>query len=191
MALRWFVVPKDGSGTRLDPYRPRYLYGVAATWSACDTQEPIMLVYADVTAVQLTAVAANADVQVFPANLDATIGAGALTVIQNFLEARNIPANWVTTADTYRELLRGCAWLCQLLVYFGAELRQARLFAARNLATTWAELPVGVQQALRDAAAHFALDTTGVTGTTTLRAILQGAMQQRMNTPFEMGGVLH
>src|ERR1700693_3954213 len=97
-------MPITGTGTDADSRRPKYADTDLAghPWAAMDFgNEPIMLVATATNA----ALAAETDVTTIPLNLDQQIGA-AVTTVQNKLESFNIPADWVTSTMTYRQVVR-------------------------------------------------------------------------------------
>src|SRR5688500_9902726 len=111
--VRFYVVPSIGSGASShDARRPKYI----ADWSIEHPGENIpaamapyglndvFLVAADVTPVQHTALTANLDVIAIPQNLDAQISLTALSTVQQKLEGLQVPAAWVTTSHTYRDV---------------------------------------------------------------------------------------
>jgi hypothetical protein len=149
--------------------------------------EDLFLVKADLTAAQRTALSAQADVLVVPTNLDANVSALAVNRIQTQLEAANLPAEWVTTSLTYRQVLR----VVRKIIMFRQRLRgdfgEALFGGGVTLDTRWNQLSAGVQQRLRDAAASFNLDTSSITNNSTMRQILRVVASQLPDAEF--GGV--
>ena len=148
--------------------------------------EPYCIVISDVDATQNTNVTANADVRALPADLDTTITSGVRTTIANLLEAARIPAQWVSTGMTYRAFLRRLAGIFMLLQ--GVHGRKFRLLQAA-LDDALSTLPAGARQALQDFATQQQLDTTGITGATTLRAALATLCAQYATRPLSYAGV--
>jgi hypothetical protein len=71
----------------------------------------VFFVAANVTTQQHNTIAAQADVIAIPADVNAEIGAAALSNVQTRLEQLRIPADWVTAGHTYRQVLkRVLAW---------------------------------------------------------------------------------
>src|SRR5687768_14916725 len=64
----------------------------------------VCLMAADMTAAQHTLLSSKTDVDAIPANLDNTIGA-QLATVKTRMRAWNIPANWLTSTTTYRQLV--------------------------------------------------------------------------------------
>jgi hypothetical protein len=181
--VRFYFVPKIGDGlSRATAFRPKYTdagsLGVGldlVNWSAQDYgAENVMVLGCDVTAEQHTALSAQADVLAVPANLDSTISALALTSIQNKLEAVHLPSEWVTTSMTYRQALRTLIKIVQFASRYQAVTGNQWLFVGGvTLDTRFNQLTQAVRQNLRDVAASLNLDTSGITGTMTLRQILR------------------
>lgn len=189
-AYRVYLVPLCATNCGTPPAAVRYfgtapeLVGVNKTLSV---SEDFAIVYADVTPGQHTFLNAQADVLAAPLNLDANLTGAQVAALQTYLEARNAPANWVTTAETPRSALRQIAWMGQVLRRL--KRLNGRLFGGGvTLATTFSELPLAVRNALRQAAEDLQLDTTGMTGATTLRQILRALGQQKASVPIQLTG---
>lgn len=177
MAIRFYLVPKDGDGTPLlNPFRPKYLSGLTF-WAMDYGREPFFLAAADVTDPQHTAIVANADVSAFPQNLDAQVGAN-LAATQAALETRNMPGSWVQSTHTFRNVLRGVATLCRVAQRYDA-LFVSRIFqAGLTLDTTVSQLTQTQRDRLQTAATVLGVDYSSVTGATTLRQVLRVVAQQ-------------
>lgn len=190
MATRLYVLPlittTTPKGDRRDPkYLDTHLAGVE--WSLMDMgDEPICLVAADVGA-EHAAFAAETDVLALPANLDQPLGA-QLATVQNALEARNIPAGWVQSTHTYRQVVRVVAQAFQFLQRLQV-VRPGRLFGGGvTLDTRFNQLPAAVRSALTAAATDLGYDTSGLTGTSTLRTILKTMADQWRQIELFIGG---
>lgn len=148
-------------------------------------REGFFLCGVDVTPAQHTAISANADVASFPADLATTIGAGALTAITNALETRFIPANGVTTATTYLQLLRRIFLACQLAQRLEGKTSTmfpnatATLFSGgTTLDSTWASLSVQKKAVMVETFSSFGFDASLLTAASTIRQILLAFGQQ-------------
>lgn len=198
MTWRIYIIPAQESLVGDNPFRcPKYLGGYIISpslglenipWSAIDYGfEPIFMVAADVTAAQHTILAGFADVLAAPINLGNNLTAGAVTTVKNFLESINIPANWVSTASNYAQILKVVAGLFQFMQRLHT-LHPNRLFQpGTTLATTFGELPLDTQTALIDAGNSFGYNTGALSQTTTLRVILKYLADQWANTPITLG----
>jgi len=149
--------------------------------------EPVFLVATDLGVSDQALLAAQPDVTVVPANLDATVSAGALAATQAALEALNLPAQWVTTATTYRQVV-GVVIRVALLAQRFHGLGFGRIFdTGITLNTTIGALSATVRTRLSTAAQGLGLDTSGVTAGLTLRQALKLLGDQLVGT-YTFGG---
>lgn len=175
-------MPITGAGTITDARRPKYadtdLAGVI--WSMMDYgSEPFCLVgTADNAALN-----ARADVTAMSTALDTNLSAASVTSIKTALEAQNIPSNWVTTANTYRQFVRVIAGLFSLLQRF-AFYSVTSLFSGNTLTTTFGTLSATMQGNILSAAADLGLSTAGLTASTTIRQMLVSVGQQYASKTF-------
>ena len=198
MTVRVYVLPMDETLIGASTYRaPKYiggrnnppLAGLENISYACMPygMQPVCLLIADVTVAQHNLLTANSDVLAAPQNIDNNLNAGAVTTVKNLLESLHIPAGWVTTSHTYRQVLRLVGWLFQFMQRVHGIFPE-KLFAAPNtLATTYGELSPGMQSALLQAAQSFAFDTSGLQSSTTLRVILKNLADQFNDLPLDSG----
>lgn len=170
--MSFYVVPLVGTGARGDAFRPKYVPALGVQWLACDLPRHWVIVWADATPAQDATIAANADALVVPP-LDNTI---ALVATQNALEGLGVPAQWLQSGMTYRQVVRvvvGIANFAQRCEGLGQ-----RITLTGNLNLTVAALPAAIQNVLAAAADSMGLDRTGITGATTLRQVLAIMAQQ-------------
>lgn len=184
MALRFYFLPKTGTGTRADPFRPSYIDGLSCSGMAWFGSEPWVLALVDVTPQQHDDIVVNADATAVPQNLDNLIGGNLATVVAK-LEAMNIPANWVTAGMSYRVAVRLIVRFFQLLQWFRSfDLLADRFFASGlTLDNTIGDLPVAVRQRLTLAATRRGLDTSSITLATTIRSAFVTICQQIPGRP--------
>jgi len=136
--------------------------------------------------------AAYTDVQKIPDNLDSTVGAGALSKVQNALESLYIPGTWVTVGTPYRLIVRtSLGAFLSFECYSGVGLNAVPMIDGTNvtLSTTFGSLPPKVRADLQTAALLLRLDVSGFTGASTLRQILKGIGDQYAGTLFQIGGI--
>lgn len=202
MALRIALVPVVGSGVSSEEARrPKYVADGGLTpmprWAAIDYGfEPWMVVAADLSASHVTALQAEADVFLLPADLDALLTVGQVAAVQTALEAIPLPAEWVTTAFTWRGLLRIVLGICRFMARYTVVFAEATQLTTRvftggvDLTRTIGSLPLAVRTALTATATSLGLDTTGVTGATTLRGLLRTVGLQGAATPTALGAVV-
>jgi hypothetical protein len=174
VTVRFYIVPREGAGTAKDDYRPKYVRDMGVEFDSWDYGlEPTFLVAAEVTTPQHTSLASNIDVVAIPQNLDATISATALPIVQSNLEALHIPAGWVTTSHTYRDVLRIVGKLFQFMQRFDGI--HARIFfeSGITLDTRINQLTQAQRDALNAAAASMGLNTSSITGPMLIRQALK------------------
>jgi hypothetical protein len=177
MAIRWYLMAMETIGT----YRaPKYLRskgnptGLNVQWGAMDYGlMDVCVCWADTTNAQNTALVANSDCKLAAtnANLDNAIGSGAVATVRNVLETLQIPGSWVQATDTWRQILRGTCGLFQFAQRLHGKFGVKLVPDGMTLSTTWAELPQAGQDFLTQTADELGIDHSGVTGSTTLRAI--------------------
>lgn len=197
MAIRFYLVPKIGTGaSRADAFRAKYI----ADWAIDHPGDPSIeyvamdygvedafLVAANVTTAQQTELAANVDVTAIPTPVSNNVSSVALTTVQNRLESAFLPGTWVTTSNTYAEVLRTTARVIQVMQRFSAMF--GRLFQSGvTLNTTMSQLSAAQRQNLRDAASTLNVDTSGATGSTTIRDALLLFSQQIPPVTFTLAG---
>ena len=175
MAKRFYVVPKTGDGSSPEnSIRPKYIGDGDVPYGAMDYGlEETYLVGAEVTSEQHTLLASQLDVTAIPADLDGLIGLTALSTVQSKLEGMYIPADWVTTSHTYRDVIRLTGKLFLYMQRFHG--RQLRKFFEGGIAldTRVNQLTQAQRQAMEDAAVSLGLDVSGITGPMLLRQALK------------------
>lgn len=182
--MRFYLVPKIGTGVKGDSYRAKYFDGFEKT--AMDYgREGTMLVAANLTPAQHTTIAANGDVQAIPEALDAQIGA-ALATAQAAMEALNIPANWLTSAHTWRDALRIVGKAFKLLQRLDGRVQRTLFESGITLNTLVSAVPVQLRTQLEEAATSMGIDLTGITGSDTVRQAIRVWVAQL--PPFTFGG---
>ena len=189
MAL--YLMPITGAGTRVDARTAKYNSTLAPFgWTMLDYgHEPVALVYSPTDAATDATLTAFADVVRIPDNLDALLTVGQVTAVQNWLEARNLPALWLDTTFTIRAALRIILGAFQFMQRFTGIHGGTRIFGgAVTLSSTFASLPAGARQDLLDTANSFGYDTSSLSGASTLRQILKVMADQWGNQPIVVGG---
>jgi len=186
-AWHLYVVPYQQTGNDIDP---KYLDGVN---SSCRTYgvQPVFLCAADTNSVLDAAIQAAPDAWRLPDNLDQRVSAGVLSAVQNAMEARNIPSQWVTTLATYRDLLREVNGMFSLLqTYLGITGQRSLVIGGSvTLNTTMNQLPASVRNNLRNAATQLGVNTSAIAGNTPLREALQIVGEHFLDTAFVLGGI--
>jgi hypothetical protein len=151
--------------------------------------EPVCLVAVqDIPPETHTTLAGEPDCVAVPSDLDSEVGA-QLTQVRNVIEALNIPAGWVQSTHTYRQLLRIVAAMFQFMQRFAAVGGNTRVFQSGiNLDSTYGSLPLNVRNALRDTADSLGYDRSGIVAGTTVRAMLKQMGDQWSQLEIHLGG---
>jgi hypothetical protein len=194
MAWTLCLVPVLGTGSATtDARRPKYVTA-GIKWGGTDYGfEPWMLIAADLTPAQVTSLQAQADAMVLPSTLDALLTAGQVTTVQTTLEALPVPAEWVTTALTWRTVIRAVLGMFRFMAVFARRFFQMTgtttpvFTTGVDLTRTFLSLPGPVRQTLSDTADELRLDRTGVISTTTLRQLLKSIGLQMAQRPLAIG----
>lgn len=190
MAVNVYLMPAgtDDIGGRA----PKYFTTISPTpMVAMDYgDEPVFLVAVkDVPPAVHTALAGFSDVTVVP-DLQQNVGA-QLATVQARLDSFNIPSQWVTSGMSYGSVCRYVAIFFLITQVLTQRLNRPRLFGGSvTLGTTWNQLPQGVRTDLLDLAAALNFDTTGMSGSTTVRQILKALADQWPSVSIPMGGLV-
>lgn len=131
------------------------------------------LVVADVTTTQHADLVANLDVAAAPQNIDQTISVSALPQVRAVLEVLCIPAGWVTTSHTYRQILRMAGGLFQFSERHHALHNEQLIDSQDQLDLQWNEIPLARRGRIRETANSLGYGYDWVTGTTTVRQMLK------------------
>jgi hypothetical protein len=202
MAFRLYIVPVVGSGTSHDARRPKYfksdatgagLVGlVTGAWSGMDYGfEPWMVVGADLSISDDSLVVGQIDAFAIPFDLAPALSVAQVTNVQNKLESMNVPAGWVTTALTWLQVVRTVLGMFSLIQrYAGIHGVNGLFTGGVNLNSTISALPVQVRQDFNAAATSQGLDTSAITGTTTIRVALKLLADQMQSRQYNFNGTL-
>ncbi len=195
MAFRLYIVPVVGVGTKSDLRRPKYFDDGTLVprpnYSAMDYGfEPWMVVGANLSVSDDATVVGQADAMAIPFNMDVLLTAGNVTTVQTKLEAINIPAGWVTTSLTWRQVVRIVLGMVAVMQRFAGLQGVTRIFAGGvTLNSTIGSLSQGVRNNLTLAATSQGLSVSGISGATTIRAALKILADQFTGRTFVFGGV--
>jgi len=181
VALRFYIVPKAGTGAITDPIRPKYILEVGAINSLSAMNyglEDTFLLGVVVTNAQHTTLASNLDVIAIPQDIDSAIGLTALQTVKDKLEGLNIPSDWVTVNHTYRQAIGIVGRAFLYMQRFNG--RQLRKFFETGIAldTRVNQLTQAQRDAMNDAAVSLGLSTATITGPMTLRQALRIILEQ-------------
>lgn len=200
MTIRYYIMP-------FQAYQADYLYrwpkyfawngpprgvpagGIEAPYSWMDYGLiPAALVVADVTQAQHDELDAYSDVAAAPVDIDQNVSVAAIPRVQNVLEALRIPAGWVDTSYTYRQILRMIAGLFQFSQRHHAMHNEDLIPNVAALNLQWNQIPAARRTRIQATVADLGYDTSGITNQTLVRQILWNFAQQWGERPFHMGG---
>jgi hypothetical protein len=199
MAFRIYIVPKIGAGVKGDAWRPKYFTDNFLTpnpsWSSMDYGfEPWIIVGADLSVSDANLIIAQPDALAIPATMDEALTAGNVTSVQNKLESINVPAGWVNTSLTWRNVVRIVLGIFTFMQRLGSIINEGEevgvpFFGGIDLSTTISQLSQANVDALEQAAIELGVSTAGVTGATTLRVALKSLADQMANRVYDFNGV--
>lgn len=173
VSLHFYIVPKVDTGFPLGLV-PKYVGQMPVPWQAMDYgREDTMLVGANVTAAQHTTITSNLDVTAIPVGLDTNISSAALATVQSKLEGMKIPAQWVTTAITYRQLIGAVGRVFLLMQRFDGLYAKTFFQSGITLDTRINQLTQAQRDSLQSAATALGLDTSFVAGPLLIRQVLK------------------
>jgi hypothetical protein len=195
--IRWYVLPVEEVDVEGMPARgPKYFSwrfspdGVLADWQMMDYGRiNAAILVADVTQAQHDELVANPDCVSPPENIDQNITAGAIPAVQNVLEALRIPAGWVTTDYTYRDILRMVAGLFQFSQRHHGLFDEDLIPNQAALDLRWNQIQINRRNRIRATVSDLNYDPTGITNQTTVRQILWNFAQQWGNSEFYFGSL--
>jgi hypothetical protein len=146
------------------------------------------LVAADVSQEQHESIVANPDVAAPPQNIDQAISEAAIPQVQNVLEQLRIPADWVTTAYTYRQILRMLAGLFQFAQRHHGMHNEALIDNKAQLELRWNQIPQARRERIQATADALGYDYSDVLGAWLVRRILKHLAEQWGDQVFYLGG---
>lgn len=198
MAERLYIVPVIGDGSsKTNARRPKYFADGTihpSSYSALDYGfEPWMLVEANLGAADDATVVSEPDAFALPFDLTANLTAGQVSNVQTKLDAINVPSGWVNTSLTWAQVVKTVVGVFSFIQRFAAVYARntgthPSLFGgAVTLDSTFASLPAEVRTAMLSAATSFSIDTSSLSGASTLRTILKTMADSFSNQTFSLG----
>lgn len=151
------------------------------------------IVLADLSQADHDALILNADVFAFPVDLDQSIAAADIAPLRTIFEGFNVPTDWLTPANTYRELVRqmyGIVKFAGKFAVIAAELgypSQTFLFNSVDLDTRYRDFPVGTQEIFEATVAWYGIDPGLIKPNSTMRQMLKLA-SDAIQEPMPLGG---
>lgn len=181
MAL--YLTGAQGDGTATNPRRPKYVESFGVSWSAMDFGEaPVFLVSAVLSPEIEDTLVPNSDFAKVPVDLDQNLTSGQVTAWSTRLESLGLPAQWLDTGFTWRQVIRGV-----LAVFLFAQRAQVSIVQA-NLDQTFSQLSLAVRTRIIEAATSLGLSSAGVTGATPVRQVMRAIAVQWRN-PIVIGEI--
>jgi hypothetical protein len=173
-ATRFYLVPVvvNGAGDRTPKYFSDGTVTAKNQSASYFGRENWVLVASDLSDADDAVLVAKPDAFGAPHELDTTLTAGQVTFVQTRLEAANMPAQWVSTSTTWRQLLRMLIGI-NLITQRYSGRNATNFFSVTTLNATVGDLPTQVRADMLAAATDFGLSTTGITLTTTIRQALR------------------
>lgn len=193
--IRFYILPIEVAGNargpkylswRGDPDPP----GIQCRWAMKDYGlVPAALVACDLTLAQHQQLAAEIDVAAAPENLDQPVSAIALPQVVAVLEALRVPAGWVTTSHTYRELLRMVGGLFLFAQRHHGMHNEPLIDNTAQLDLRWNQIPQARRGRILETADSMGYDYSAVENTWLIRRILKHLGDQWGLTPILFGFV--
>ncbi len=176
--LKLYITPVIGDGLTMQTIRrPKYSaasFVSSHLWGMIDFGlEPTCIFVAEVTAPEHTTISGQTDVYSFPDDIDVQLGAQNANTLKNYLETRNIPANWAGNTDTYRSVVHVVGGMFQFMQRLNAFSPIPLFGSGITMETRFNQLSPTMQTALIAAANSMGYDTTSISGGLTLRLALK------------------
>jgi hypothetical protein len=152
-------------------------------------RENVCMVGADVTTEQHNQLSAYVDVLAIPENLDNNLSPAAVSKAQSTLEDMNIPANWINSSYTFRQVLRIVGGLFQFAQRVKGLTKEKIFDLGIPMSRKWKDLPLGMKQRLSDAADSMGYDKSDITANSTVRQVLKNLADQWGGRKLLIGGI--
>jgi hypothetical protein len=190
--IRFYILPVIWTGEK--QRAPKYLKsrynpdGLPCRWSAkYYGLVDACLVACELTQDQHEQLAVEPDVAAAPEDIDQTISPVALPQAVAVLEALRIPAQWVTTSHTYRELLRMVAHLFMFAQRYHGMWHEGLIDSPAQLDLRWNEIPKERQDRITATADNQGYTYADVKPTWLVRRILKYLGDQWGDRPVLFG----
>lgn len=190
MAVNVYLMPLIVSGPK-NARLPKYfasLDGLDPTWMDYGLEPVFLVVVQDIPALTHTFLVAQSDVIVVP-DLQQTVGA-QLAIVQSRLELLNIPSGWVQSSHSYGSVVRYAAIFFHLMQRMQGMGFAKLLDGGVTLDTRFNQLTAGVQGNLVATAQSFGMDTSSLSGASTIREMLKALADQWPALSISVGGAI-
>lgn len=189
--IRFYVMPIMVVGNARGPKYLKWRFfpeGIDCQWSMKDYGLiDACLVACELTQAQHEQLAAEPDVAVAPLDIDQSISDIAIPQVQAVLEALRIPADWLTSAYTYRQILRMVAGLFLFAQRYHAMHNEALIDSTAQLDLRWNQIPLDRRGRITATAEELGYIYSDVTNQWTVRRILKYLADQWGATPILFG----
>jgi hypothetical protein len=180
VAIQVYIVPLILGGRSNHRFPKYFPYPHQFNWSLLDYGlHDIAVIWANINPATDTILQAASDVHAFPVNLDTNLGAGILTALKTKLESNfNVPMDRFTIANTWRDILR-VTWRAFKFGCVHHAQTGGKIFTTGvTLDSTFSSLPVAARQRLLATANFLNLNTSTLSGSSTLRQIMNAISDQ-------------
>jgi len=192
--IRFYIMPIQVAN---ETYRgPKYLKwrwypdGIDCRWSMKDYGLiDAALVACDLTQEQHEQLVAEPDVAAAPEDIDQNISEIAIPKVVNVMEALRIPADWVTSAYAYRQILRMIGGLFLFAQRYHGMHNEQLIGSTAQLDLRWNQIPKDRQDRIKATADNLGYDYSAVQNTWLVRRILKHLGDQWGETPILFGFV--
>ena len=147
------------------------------------------LVACDLTQEQHEQLTAEPDVAAAPEDIDQAISEIAIPQVVAVLEALRIPAGWVDSSYTYRQILRMVGGLFMFAQRHHGKHLEALIDSTAQLDLRWNQIPLDRRQRIRETADSLGYTYADITNTWTIRQVLKYLSNQWGDTPILFGFV--
>ena len=203
---RLYLVPTEfyDPGTGVVYYGPKYFHFQFPAYSSTGTLSFLgkhhysfincYVVLADLTTGEHDALVLNIDVFVYPVNVDENISPPDIAPLQALFEGFNIPTNWLTASNTYRELIQqvwGIMLFAGRYALLAGELGYPQgtfLFSEVALDTQYSAFPITTKTTFDATLVDHGFDPGIILPNMTMRQMLKTASDQ-IKSPMPIGGV--
>lgn len=188
-------MPLQGTGTEDDPIRPKYTDGFI--YRSMPFNPDLCVVLVQATQTELNAISAQTDTMglATPQTINDPLSAAQVSAAKTTLETLSIPAQFLTTGQSRRLLLRQLVGMIQfsqrMIGRFGKGWRQRAAEHGLTLDSTWSNFPQALKDEFIGVAESFGWDvpSLGLSASSTLREILNTMAEQFAGYPFVIGGI--
>jgi len=150
--------------------------------------EGLCLHVTEITPENHNVLKAKPNVFFFPMDMTAELSNSKITELQTYLEANNIPSEWITAPITSRQIVRRLYHIFSFFNELCGIAGHISFFDGNTLETKYNDLTPEVKGAILTVTAKKGLDTTKLSLNPTLRQILRTIRKKLEATPVKMMG---